>query len=128
MIFFPYITLSLLNLLKYYRNICKPTITICWLSFFIIQKPLPRLPVPELNNTLDKYLKLVAPVVSEEDYDRTRQIVEEFRKPGGEGEELQKLLKEFASTKINWVCLFVTSYALTMKHFNIAYKFVSTSK
>ncbi|CAH8647464.1 unnamed protein product [Heterobilharzia americana] len=68
-----------------------------------LTKPLPRLPVPNLRNTLDRYLRLIAPVVSKEDFERTKLIVEEFGKPGGEGEELQNLLKEYAATKINWV-------------------------
>uniref|UniRef100_A0A095A3P6 Carnitine O-acetyltransferase n=1 Tax=Schistosoma haematobium TaxID=6185 RepID=A0A095A3P6_SCHHA len=66
-------------------------------------KPLPRLPVPDLHNTLDRYLRLIAPVVSKEDYERTKLLVEEFGKSGGEGEELQNLLKQYAKTKINWV-------------------------
>lgn len=68
-----------------------------------MQKPLPRLPVPDLHNTLDRYLRLIAPVVSKEDYERTKLLVEEFGKSGGEGEELQNLLKQYAKTKINWV-------------------------
>ncbi|VDQ12485.1 unnamed protein product [Trichobilharzia regenti] len=67
-------------------------------------KPLPRLPVPNLRNTLDRYLRLIAPVVSKEDFERTKLLVDEFGKPGGEGEELQNLLKEYAATKLNWVC------------------------
>ncbi|KAH8868772.1 Choline O-acetyltransferase [Schistosoma japonicum] len=67
------------------------------------KKPLPRLPVPDLHNTLDRYLRLIAPVVSKEDFERTKQLVEEFGKPDGEGEKLQNLLKEYAKTKVNWV-------------------------
>ncbi|OON14000.1 hypothetical protein X801_10208, partial [Opisthorchis viverrini] len=65
--------------------------------------PLPRLPVPKLKNTLDRYLRLVAPVVAPDAYERTRKIVEEFGRPGGEGERLQKLLEEFAEKQLNWV-------------------------
>nr|CAH8819306.1 unnamed protein product [Trichobilharzia regenti] len=68
-----------------------------------LSKPLPRLPVPNLRNTLDRYLRLIAPVVSKEDFERTKLLVDEFGKPGGEGEELQNLLKEYAATKLNWV-------------------------
>ncbi|TNN13752.1 Choline O-acetyltransferase [Schistosoma japonicum] len=68
-----------------------------------LSKPLPRLPVPDLHNTLDRYLRLIAPVVSKEDFERTKQLVEEFGKPDGEGEKLQNLLKEYAKTKVNWV-------------------------
>ncbi|CAH8602295.1 unnamed protein product [Dicrocoelium dendriticum] len=65
--------------------------------------PLPRLPVPLLKNTLDRYLRLVAPVVSADVYQRTRRIVEDFGRPGGEGEKLQELLEKYAETKVNWV-------------------------
>lgn len=68
------------------------------------QAPLPQLPVPKLKNTLDRYLRLVLPVVSKKDYERTKKIVEEFGRPGGEGEQLQALLEQYAKTKVNWVC------------------------
>ncbi|TGZ73878.1 hypothetical protein CRM22_001266 [Opisthorchis felineus] len=68
-----------------------------------LNAPLPRLPVPKLKNTLDRYLRLVAPVVAPDAYKRTKHIVEDFGRPGGEGERLQKLLEEFAETQLNWV-------------------------
>ncbi|XP_074647611.1 choline O-acetyltransferase-like [Tubulanus polymorphus] len=66
-------------------------------------KPLPKLPVPDLNSTLDKYLQVLQPVLSEEEYERTKKIVDEFGREGGEGEILQEQLKKFAETKDNWV-------------------------
>nr|QQY02527.1 choline O-acetyltransferase [Cryptocotyle lingua] len=68
-----------------------------------LKAPLPHLPVPKLENTLDRYLRLVAPVISSEAYERTKRIVEEFGRPGGEGEKLQRLLEEDAEKKLNWV-------------------------
>ncbi|THD25064.1 Choline O-acetyltransferase [Fasciola hepatica] len=68
-----------------------------------LSAPLPQLPVPKLKNTLDRYLRLVLPVVSAKDYERTKKIVNEFGRPGGEGEQLQELLEQYAKTKINWV-------------------------
>lgn len=41
--------------------------------------------------------------MSSEEYERTREIVEEFGKMGGVGEELQRLLLERAKTRENWV-------------------------
>ncbi|KAF7259317.1 hypothetical protein EG68_03224 [Paragonimus skrjabini miyazakii] len=73
------------------------------MSISLQQAPLPRLPTPKLKNTLDRYLRLVAPVISSEAYERTKRIVEEFSQPGGEGEKLQHLLEEYAKTKVNWV-------------------------
>lgn len=61
------------------------------------------MPVPELNSTLDKYLNLVRPIVNDEQYEKTKKIVTEFRAEAGIGEKLQKLLIEFAESKDNWV-------------------------
>lgn len=56
------------------------------------QDSLPRLPIPELDATLDKYLYFVKPVVDESTYEEAVKHVESFRK--GEGPELQKELVE----------------------------------
>lgn len=42
------------------------------------------------------------PIVSEEKYKKTEEIVNEFGKPGGLGEKLQNILYEIAETKDNW--------------------------
>ena len=68
-----------------------------------VQKPLPKLPIPELAETLAKYLLCIRPIVSSDQYERTRQLVEEFQASGGTGELLQKRLLEYAETTDNWV-------------------------
>jgi len=70
-----------------------------------VQKPLPKLPIPELAETMSKYLLCIRPIVSGDQYERTRQLVEEFQQPGGTGELLQKSLLEYAETTDNWVSL-----------------------
>ena len=42
-------------------------------------------------------------LVTEEEFERTRNIVAEFGKPGGIGEKLQKELLEKAENEENWV-------------------------
>ena len=42
-------------------------------------------------------------LVSNEEFERTKEIVAEFGKPGGVGEQLQKELMEKAKTSENWV-------------------------
>ena len=42
-------------------------------------------------------------VLTEEEYSRTKLIVEDFGKPGGKGEMLQEKLKKVAESKDNWV-------------------------
>ena len=68
---------------------------------FSLQDSLPKLPVPALDATLQKYLKTVRPLVSDEDYKQTQQYVEEFRRDSGP--KLQKLLEERAEKEINWL-------------------------
>ncbi|XP_062515355.1 carnitine O-acetyltransferase-like isoform X2 [Corticium candelabrum] len=64
---------------------------------------LPRLPVPPLQQTMDKYLRAICPLLSKEEMDKTKTIVDAFRKPGGEGEVLQHMLETRAKKHINWL-------------------------
>jgi len=57
---------------------------------FSNQDKLPRLPVPDLNETLDKYLEVVLPVVTEAEFETTKKLVNEFR--NGQGKILQARL------------------------------------
>ena len=67
------------------------------------QDSLPRLPVPALQQSLDRYLKALQPIVSEEEWTQTKQLVEEFQTAGGVGERLQKGLERRARKMENWV-------------------------
>ncbi|PGH11972.1 hypothetical protein AJ79_04559 [Helicocarpus griseus UAMH5409] len=49
-------------------------------------------PLPVLNATLDRYLEVVRPIFTYEEYSKVSVHVEEFRKPGGFGHELQNRL------------------------------------
>ncbi|XP_007442164.1 choline O-acetyltransferase-like, partial [Python bivittatus] len=62
-----------------------------------------KLPVPPLQQTLDKYLQCMKHLVSEEQYKKTKTIVEKFGAPGGQGELLQKKLLERHEKMENWV-------------------------
>ncbi|KAI5298602.1 Carnitine O-acetyltransferase mitochondrial [Ascosphaera atra] len=66
---------------------------------------LPKLPVPSLEETSKRYLKSVHPLLSPEEFSKTKAAVEAFAKPGGEGETLQKrLLAKAADPKVdNWL-------------------------
>ncbi|KAF9893701.1 hypothetical protein FE257_009869 [Aspergillus nanangensis] len=66
---------------------------------------LPQLPVPSLEETGRRYLKSVHAIVSDAEYERTKQAVEAFIRPGGEGQPLQeRLLARAADPKIkNWI-------------------------
>ncbi|KAK9530254.1 hypothetical protein VZT92_011769 [Zoarces viviparus] len=66
-------------------------------------KMLPKVPVPPLKQTLDTYLKCVQHLVKEEQFKKTKAIVEKFGAPGGVGELLQKKLSERRDKTTNWV-------------------------
>ncbi|CEG82472.1 Putative Carnitine O-acetyltransferase [Rhizopus microsporus] len=69
------------------------------------QSNLPKLPVPDLNETLLKYLKSIRPLLSDEEYRRSEQAVKEFLAPGSFGHELQKRLVARANDPsiVNWM-------------------------
>ncbi|XP_020501419.2 choline O-acetyltransferase [Labrus bergylta] len=64
---------------------------------------LPKVPVPPLKQTLDTYLKCVQHLVKDEQFKKTKAIVEKFGAPGGVGEILQKKLLERSDKTNNWV-------------------------
>eukprot|EP01007_Sphenomonas_quadrangularis_P000046 NODE_101_length_2156_cov_130.728999_g74_i0.p1 GENE.NODE_101_length_2156_cov_130.728999_g74_i0~~NODE_101_length_2156_cov_130.728999_g74_i0.p1 ORF type:complete len:624 (+),score=171.87 NODE_101_length_2156_cov_130.728999_g74_i0:73-1944(+) len=72
-------------------------------STFAHQDKLPPLPVPELNETCDKYIKWVAPILSADEHARTSQLVKEFASPSGVGPKLHAALLEWAKDKRNWL-------------------------
>ncbi|XP_064081549.1 choline O-acetyltransferase-like isoform X2 [Macrobrachium nipponense] len=62
----------------------------------------PKLPVPPLGHTLSWYLTHMKPVLSQEEYQETMKIVEEFGKPGGFGEKIQEELIKRHDSMDNW--------------------------
>lgn len=80
-------------------------------DLFKFQSQLPKLPVPTLAETSSKYLKSVEPYLSPAQLSSTTAIVEDFVRPGGQGEVLQKRLEEFAQGKDNWLAEYWDDYA-----------------
>uniref|UniRef100_F7ALU3 Choline O-acetyltransferase n=1 Tax=Monodelphis domestica TaxID=13616 RepID=F7ALU3_MONDO len=64
---------------------------------------LPKLPVPPLQKTLAMYLQCMKHLVPEEQYKKSKVIVEQFGAPGGLGESLQQKLLERREKTTNWV-------------------------
>ncbi len=62
---------------------------------FANQRLIPRLPIPSLSATAERYLRSCEPLLSPEDMDRTRSAVQTFIRKGGFGEVLQERLKEW---------------------------------
>jgi hypothetical protein len=69
---------------------------------FSFEDSLPKLPVPSLDSTMEKYLKSVQPFVTEEEFSKTSVICENFKK-SPRVQELQKLLLKRAEEKKSWM-------------------------
>ncbi|KAJ2361399.1 Carnitine O-acetyltransferase mitochondrial [Coemansia sp. RSA 2610] len=68
------------------------------------QSQLPRLPVPDLQTTLSKYVVSLEPLLSADDYARSKRIVEEFGQ-SAQAHELQRRLEARAADPdcANWL-------------------------
>ena len=72
-------------------------------EMFKYQNSIPKLPVPPLKQTLERYLHSVWPLLSDDEFQITKRAVGEFGKGGGQGEELQRKLQQRAEVTENWV-------------------------
>jgi carnitine O-acetyltransferase len=73
----------------------KPGIT------FAAQDKLPKLPIPDLDSSLKKYLEALKPLQSAREHAETKQAVEEFQRT--DGPELQERLKKYATGKTSYI-------------------------
>lgn len=68
---------------------------------FASQDKLPRLPIPDLEGTCQKYLDVLRPLQNSREQKDTTAAVREFLK--GEGPELQARLKKYATGKTSYI-------------------------
>ncbi|KAM0753016.1 acyltransferase ChoActase/COT/CPT [Meredithblackwellia eburnea MCA 4105] len=74
-------------------RLSPPTATPVDSVTFRNQAALPRLPVPALSDTIEKLLKSASALGTKEELDALKKKAEQFSKPGGIGEVLQKRLE-----------------------------------
>jgi len=75
---------------------------------FAAQDKLPKLPIPELEHSLTRYLTALKPLQNPREHAETKQAVEEFLK--SEGPELQERLKKYATGKTSYIEQFCKSF------------------
>ena len=66
------------------------------------QEQLGKLPIPEIKDTVSKFLLTAKPHLSEDEYQTTAKKLMQLTEPNGIGEKLQKLLLERRDQKLNW--------------------------
>lgn len=72
---------------------------------------LPHYPLPTLQDTLQKYLRSVQPLLSDDAYRQTETIVTNFARSNGAGPHLHTLLKKRADSTENWLSDWWLKYA-----------------
>lgn len=104
--FIQYFPFSKQNTLRLSSQVINPSITSSIArNLASVTNPdnLPHFPVPKLNDTLQKFLRSVKPLLSTQSYQTTENLIKEFSKSNGLGEKLQKLLQHRADTHENWL-------------------------
>lgn len=76
---------------------------------FAHEDSLPKLPVPDLETTCNRYIDSLAPLQSHREQEDTKAAVQEFL--GADGPELQERLKSYASHKTSFIEQFCESSA-----------------
>jgi len=68
---------------------------------FAHQDKLPKLPIPELEASCEKYLAALKPLQTGREHSETRHAVREFL--NGEGQELNEKLKQYAQGRTSYI-------------------------
>lgn len=74
---------------------------------FAAQDNLPKLPIPDLESTTERYLAALKPLQSPREHAETQYAVQDFLQ--NEGPDLQERLKNYAQSKTSYIEQFCTS-------------------
>lgn len=80
---------------------------------FAAQETLPKLPIPDLDDTCKKYIDALRPLQNKREQEATATAVQEFLE--SDGPELQARLKKYAAGKISYIeqfCMFWMQFPL----------------
>ena len=69
---------------------------------FQYDSQLNKLPIPPLQQTIDKYLKSIIPFVSQQDYETSKTLCQDFIE-SGQGQRLENLIRDRAKECDNWL-------------------------
>lgn len=72
-------------------------------STFDRDEKLESLPLPKLEDTLERYQRNLLPFANEQEMNNSRKVIENFKH--GIGKKLHKMLEEKATKERNWVNL-----------------------
>jgi len=75
---------------------------------FALEDGLPRVPVPTLDHTCERFIEWCSPLLTDEQLAETKSAVEEFLRPGGAGRRLHAALEEYDAQEgvHSWLDLF----------------------
>lgn len=80
---------------------------------FAAQDKLPKLPIPDLDDTCKKYLEVLKPLQNKREQEDTAIAVQDFLK--NDGPELQIRLKKYATGKTSYIeqfCMLIIYYSI----------------
>lgn len=69
----------------------------------IFLQDLPKVPLPSLEETMAEYLRVLEPIVTSQQLEKTKALVKQFAGPNGLGPILQQYLEEKRDADDNWV-------------------------
>lgn len=74
---------------------------------FAAQDKLPKLPIPDLDSSIKKYLAALKPLQTRREHAESKQAAEDFRRT--DGPDLQEKLKKYATGKTSYIEQFCKS-------------------